>query len=66
MPTSESDVRPPRAVTMSDLLAAGAAATAVSTPPDAERPASAPSDGTEPSGTPGRPGTADTSSRSGA
>ncbi|ROQ66732.1 hypothetical protein EDD93_1140 [Streptomyces sp. 840.1] len=60
MPTSESDVRPPRAVTMSDLLAAGAAANAVSTPPDAERPgaacpASAPSDD---QGTSGPTGTA--------
>ncbi len=34
MPTSESEVRPPRAVTMTELLAAGAAASAVSTPPD--------------------------------
>ncbi|MFF3258555.1 hypothetical protein [Streptomyces sp. NPDC002932] len=34
MPTSESDLRPPRAVTMTELLAAGAAASAVSTPPD--------------------------------
>ncbi|MFF3172939.1 hypothetical protein ACFVQ0_09970 [Streptomyces sp. NPDC057900] len=34
MPTSESDLRPPRAVTMTELLAAGAAASAVSTPPE--------------------------------
>ncbi|MFI6862780.1 hypothetical protein ACIBKZ_23275 [Streptomyces sp. NPDC050421] len=33
MPTSERDVQPPRAVSMRDLLAAGAAADAVSTPP---------------------------------
>ncbi|MFI6893475.1 hypothetical protein ACIBM4_05095 [Streptomyces sp. NPDC050256] len=34
MPTSEREVQPPpRAVSMRDLLAAGAAATAVSTPP---------------------------------
>ncbi|MFD0025298.1 hypothetical protein [Streptomyces sp. NPDC058382] len=38
MPTSESEVRPPRAVSMSELLAAGVAANAVSTPPDEERP----------------------------
>ncbi|MFJ1898395.1 MULTISPECIES: hypothetical protein [unclassified Streptomyces] len=34
MPTSESDLRPPRAVSMTELLAAGAAASAVSTPPE--------------------------------
>lgn len=33
MPTPERETRPPRAVSMRDLLAAGAAATAVSTPP---------------------------------
>lgn len=53
MPTSESEVRPPRAVSMSELLAAGAAANAVSTPPGAVRPgaavAPAPREGT-PSG----------------
>ncbi|MER5280067.1 hypothetical protein ABT025_30625 [Streptomyces sp. NPDC002809] len=38
MPTSERDVQPPRAVSMRDLLAAGAAADAVSTPPVAPRP----------------------------
>lgn len=37
MPTSEREVQPPRAVSMSELLAAGAAATAVSTPPGAAR-----------------------------
>lgn len=41
MPTSEREVRPPRAVSMSELLAAGAAATAVSTPPGAVRPGAA-------------------------
>ncbi|MCM2412294.1 hypothetical protein ACIQOF_19585 [Streptomyces sp. NPDC091265] len=52
MPTSESEVRPPRAVSMSDLLAAGAAANAVSTPPGAARPgsAAAPPRGSAPSG----------------
>lgn len=39
MPTSESDLRPPRAVPMTELLAAGAAASAVSTPPDEAAPA---------------------------
>ncbi|WP_406453770.1 hypothetical protein OG782_22850 [Streptomyces sp. NBC_00876] len=38
MPTSERDVQPPRAVSMRDLLAAGAAADAVSTPPGGLRP----------------------------
>ncbi|WP_393059951.1 hypothetical protein [Streptomyces sp. LN549] len=38
MPTSERDVQPPRAVSMRDLLAAGAAADAVSTPPVEPRP----------------------------
>ncbi|MET7646844.1 hypothetical protein ABZS83_25105 [Streptomyces sp. NPDC005426] len=50
MPTSERDVQPPRAVSMKDLLAAGAAADAVSTPP-APRPrdgAPAPSEGEGP------------------
>ncbi|MFD8690664.1 hypothetical protein [Streptomyces sp. NPDC059651] len=37
MPTSERDVQPPRAVSMRDLLAAGAAADAVSTPPTGPR-----------------------------
>ncbi|MCX5142295.1 MULTISPECIES: hypothetical protein [unclassified Streptomyces] len=52
MPTSEREVRPPRAVSMRDLLAAGAAATAVSTPPCGPRPRTAPvpRDG-KPSGT---------------
>uniref|UniRef100_A0AAU2VP83 Uncharacterized protein n=1 Tax=Streptomyces sp. NBC_00008 TaxID=2903610 RepID=A0AAU2VP83_9ACTN len=51
MPTSESDLRPPRAVTMSELLAAGAAASAVSTPPD-EAPAPREGEGvSSPSGT---------------
>ncbi|MFD7430882.1 hypothetical protein ACFV6Z_28110 [Streptomyces sp. NPDC059818] len=47
MPTSEHEVRqPPRAVSMRDLLAAGAAAIAVSTPPGAVRPgAAAPPEG---------------------
>ncbi|MBO0915188.1 hypothetical protein [Streptomyces laculatispora] len=38
MPTSEREVQPPRAVSMQDLLAAGAAADAVSTPPCGVRP----------------------------
>ncbi|WP_371603019.1 hypothetical protein OG345_15595 [Streptomyces sp. NBC_01220] len=43
MPTSEREVRtPPRAVSMRDLLAAGAAATAVSTPPGPRPRGSAP------------------------
>ncbi|MFG2675756.1 MULTISPECIES: hypothetical protein [unclassified Streptomyces] len=57
MPTSESDLRPPRAVTMTELLAAGAAASAVSTPPDEAAPApregeavSSPSGASSPSG----------------
>ncbi|MFG2403414.1 hypothetical protein [Streptomyces brevispora] len=62
MPTSEREVRPPRAVTMSELLAAGAAANAVSTPPEAERPAVG-CVTPRPSGT---PTTSGTSSRSGA
>ncbi|MER7725439.1 hypothetical protein [Streptomyces sp. NPDC096323] len=33
MPASEHDVQPPRAVSMRDLLAAGVAADAISTPP---------------------------------
>ncbi|MGW0939542.1 hypothetical protein [Streptomyces sp. NPDC002666] len=47
MPTSEREVQPPpRAVSMRDLLAAGAAATAVSTPPRPHGSAPAPREGT--------------------
>lgn len=55
MPTSEHEVRqPPRAVSMRELLAAGAAAIAVSTPPGVVRPGAAVAD--EPrEGTPSAP-----------
>ncbi|MEU9199722.1 hypothetical protein [Streptomyces sp. NPDC048332] len=43
MPTSEREAQPsPQAVSMRDLLAAGAAATAVSTPPGPRNTAPAP------------------------
>lgn len=57
MPASEHEAQPPRAVSMRDLLAAGAAANAVSTPPNQTRPATGDiSDRSENGPRPDRPG----------